>query len=127
MKVIFLDIDGVLVCYDSVDKTAEKPKLPIDPETHMHNFHKPCVKNLNKIIEATGAKLVLSSTWRFIEGLDKTNEHLTKNGVVAQCVNQTPDLNRKMTNGVWIPTPRGEAERRPGEKGRLRARGSRRR
>jgi HAD domain in Swiss Army Knife RNA repair proteins len=54
MKAIFLDIDGVLNC----KKTPNPRKLPyiVDPNL---------LKNLEAVLERTGAKVVLSSTWRY--------------------------------------------------------------
>jgi hypothetical protein len=52
MKVIFLDIDGVLnVMYPERDEYGSI-------------FHPHLVDNLKMIIDATGAKLVISSSWR---------------------------------------------------------------
>ena len=53
MKVIFLDIDGVLNC----DKTPNPRKFPYIIDKRLH-------KRLLKLLERTGAKVVLSSTWR---------------------------------------------------------------
>lgn len=64
MKIIFLDIDGVLNHEDFYrerfekrydDGAIEHPYSEIDPKT---------VQRLNKIIEETGANIVISSTWR---------------------------------------------------------------
>ena len=54
MKVIFLDIDGVLNC----SKTRNTRKLPyvIDPKL---------LKRFKRVLKRTGAKVVLSSTWRY--------------------------------------------------------------
>ena len=54
MKVIFLDIDGVLNC----KRTSNPRKFPyiVDPKL---------LARLLKLCETTGAKVVLSSTWRF--------------------------------------------------------------
>jgi hypothetical protein len=54
MRVIFLDIDGVLNCKE----TPNPRKLPyiVDPKL---------LDRLNRLIERTGAKVVLSSTWRY--------------------------------------------------------------
>lgn len=60
MKLIFLDIDGVLNSERSCDYYVEKKSnqwLRIAP-------WKPHVKQLNRIIKETGAKVVISSTWR---------------------------------------------------------------
>jgi hypothetical protein len=54
MKVIFLDIDGVLNC----NSTSNPRKFPyiVDPKL---------LKRLKRLLERTGAKVVLSSTWRY--------------------------------------------------------------
>ena len=53
MKVVFLDIDGVL----NSDETPNPRKLPYVVDRKLH-------ARLEKLIERTGAKVVLSSTWR---------------------------------------------------------------
>jgi len=58
MKVIFLDIDGVLNSTDYIkqcDGSFDDPKNQMGPQA---------VAKLNKITDATGAKIVVSSTWR---------------------------------------------------------------
>jgi len=108
MKVIFLDIDGVLVCYDSVDKTATRPKLKTDPDNNRHLPHVPAMNNLNRILKETGAKMVLSSTWRHLEGLDNTNAHFIKYGLSEPCIDETPSLDQRMDNGLWKNAQRGD-------------------
>ena len=56
MKIIFLDIDGVLNSIDSM-KRAGKHIFNDNPDPEH-------IKWLNLIIEKTGAKVVISSTWR---------------------------------------------------------------
>ena len=59
-KVIFLDIDGVLNSFDHMVRTGEKDRprfyAEIDPDA---------LAVLKTIIDATGAEIVLSSTWRY--------------------------------------------------------------
>jgi hypothetical protein len=55
MKVIFLDIDGVLNSHESYERIGNGGMLGID-EIYLERF--------KRILEATGAKVVLSSTWR---------------------------------------------------------------
>lgn len=52
MKILFLDVDGVLNSYQS------QTYLPLS---------KPALKRLKTIVEETGCKIVLSSTWRKLE------------------------------------------------------------
>src|ERR1700722_15963426 len=53
MKIIFLDIDGVLNC----DKTPNPRKFP-------YIVDKKLLVRLNRLLERTKAKVVLSSSWR---------------------------------------------------------------
>jgi hypothetical protein len=53
MKVIFLDIDGVLNC----------PKTP-NPRKFPYVIDKRLLARLKKLLDRTGAKVVLSSSWR---------------------------------------------------------------
>ncbi len=65
MKIIFLDIDGVLnhMYWLKKMKGVEGDKKFFDPD---------CVRRLNTITDKTGAKIVLSSSWR----IGKTKEQL---------------------------------------------------
>ena len=56
MKVIFLDIDGVLNSEEYYESFPDGEFIPpIDPV---------CVERLKRIVDRTGAKLILSSSWR---------------------------------------------------------------
>lgn len=54
MKILFLDIDGVLNTHE-----------PLDPEVMCGRFHPDKVARLNHVLRMTGAKIVLSSAWRY--------------------------------------------------------------
>lgn len=68
MKVIFLDVDGVLNSIGWMKKNKGKPhgNTEIDPSK---------VKLLKQIIDKTGAKVVLASTWRNVDGSDGEARH----------------------------------------------------
>ena len=54
--IIFLDIDGVLNSFgDKWPPGEPRPQIELD-----------CVKNFNAIIDATDARIVLSSSWRYL-------------------------------------------------------------
>lgn len=55
MKVLFVDVDGVLNCAAYLRATARGGIVGIDPYR---------VALLHRILEATGAKVVVSSSWR---------------------------------------------------------------
>jgi histidinol phosphatase-like enzyme len=65
MKVIFFDIDGVIVTKRHLLHLEDKGELIADQQ-HRHFFDPECVKQLASIIDATGAKIVLTSAWRYL-------------------------------------------------------------
>jgi hypothetical protein len=87
VKIVFLDIDGVLNnpgCYVRPDGTkASGTDTLADPR---------CVAALNGIIAATGAFIVVSSTWK-LQGLMFCREKLSAWGVTPHTViDKTPNL-----------------------------------
>lgn len=88
MKVIFLDIDGVLITHDS--SLSRRNALPGTPRTWSPD--KRCVRRLNQLTEWTGAKIVVSSVFRKFRGYRAILEGW---GVAAPIVGQTPVLREK--------------------------------
>jgi len=79
MKVIFLDFDGVLnVMSDGKDEFGDC-------------FHPPFVNNLKSIIEHTGAKIVVSSSWR-IDGMEKVMTMWQKRNLPGEVIDATPTI-----------------------------------
>lgn len=74
MKVIFLDIDGVVNC--ATTKQRHGGFIGIDPEK---------AELVKRLIKNTGAKVVLSSTWRLDE---ESREHVKL--VVTDFIDVTP-------------------------------------
>lgn len=107
MKIIFLDIDGVLVIGD--DPKCLKSFVEIENH-YLNPFAKECVESLNKLIEATGAKIVISSTWRKSNNIDILKKHFEGQGVVGEIIGTTPVLkieggfsvNRGLEIQCWI-------------------------
>lgn len=77
MKVIFLDIDGV-ICVPTREH-----------DQYGQLFHQPFVDNLKWIINETGAKIVISSTWR-MSGLSVMKEMWEKRGLPGEVIDTTP-------------------------------------
>ena len=103
MKIIFLDLDGVLTTLS----------------TKWQTFHPDCVKALKRVLDATGANIVLSSCWRhgFIDWRTENNclvhhtqalpvlkEMFIECGLPADTlISKTPDiLNSNATRGEEI-------------------------
>lgn len=67
MKVIFLDIDGVMNSQDRALFIHEQYKKGLISDEELYNWdlpYKDTLEALNYIIKNTGAKIVLSSSWR---------------------------------------------------------------
>ena len=89
MRLIFLDIDGVL----ATDKCFEKQ----NHELYAYPFHNECVKVLNEILTETKAEIILTSDWRImydydLEVLDSLFKH---NGIIKSPIDTTPDLGNR--------------------------------
>ena len=84
MKVIFLDIDGVLVTRNSI-----KYQYLNFPDDTSIRFSKNAVRNLNKLIRLTKAKIVISSTWRLFHSLEGLQNIFTKQKIKAKIISTT--------------------------------------
>jgi diphthamide synthase subunit DPH2 len=84
MKVIFLDIDGVLVTRNSV-----KYQYLNYPEVKEILFSKKAINNLNKLIKHTKAKIVVSSTWRLFHTLDELRDIFKKQRIKGEIISTT--------------------------------------
>lgn len=91
MKVIFLDIDGVLNVYGS-------PYCGTRDEFG-DMFHKEFVDNLRWIIEQTGAVIVISSSWRF-EGLAKMQLMWEMRDLPGKVIAVTPSEQVLVNEGI---------------------------
>ena len=93
MKVIFLDVDGVLNSEHIFKKEHQRYK-----RTHQvrvdKDLDKRFVKNLRWLVKKTGAKIVLSSSWRGAVKANK-NHHLNKmfNKYGLEIYDYTPTIN----------------------------------
>lgn len=74
MKIVFLDIDGV-ICLDG------------------QNFDKRAIYFLNKLINETGSKVVISSTWRYLYSVEELSELFDENGFAGKIIDRTPIWN----------------------------------
>ena len=101
MKVIFLDIDGVLVTRSFWKQLELEDKNWLQKARdgdHHHLFDPSCVANLNQLIEETGAKIVVSSTWRWL-GKEKLIEIFKRRNVFGDIIGITT-LERKQEDSL---------------------------
>lgn len=90
MRVAFLDIDGVLNNDEFYRTELRWPK-----GQRFHDVDRNNVECLNKITKATGAKVVLSSTWRLTPFFRELIQHLHNQGVDAEIIGRTPWFDAK--------------------------------
>ena len=99
MKIIFLDIDGVLNSrrFFANNKAILPPSAQIDPQS---------VKQLNQITDATGAIIVVSSTWRYayMHNLSGLRDFLSGHGVTGKVLDITPINNDSRAQQIesWL-------------------------
>ena len=85
-KVIFLDIDGVLNTkwwYTQMDRNTPKDK-------YGYAFDPRSVANLKKILDETGADIVISSSWKSF-GLSELEEMWQERGLPGKLIGITPN------------------------------------
>ena len=89
IKVIFLDIDGVLKTVSGI------------------NFNSRNIDNLNELIRKTGSKIVITSTWKNSNGLDYVKKVLDDNGVKGDIIDEIPIFKIEHPDYGSISVPRG--------------------
>ena len=103
MKVVMLDIDGVLCTPESMKmgyvRVQDRP---------LHKFQRSCVAALNRLTDESGAVLVISSTWRHF-GQSILEEHFKKEGITGKIVGITPNgiERRTASRAIIISVERG--------------------
>lgn len=114
MKVLFLDIDGVLNSLEwckagngfgfppGRQQSCTKEKLRWCPAM---------VRRLRRVIDETGAHIVISSSWRGY-GAGAVRKWRAMFNVYgwrnAPVIGETPDLAAKQSNGIYVAMKRGE-------------------
>lgn len=115
MKILFLDIDGVLWGYDWVEEAKATGALERGKPflTHMPQFplSPKCIAILNLILDATECFVVVSSSWRCFMSEEELYNRLGTQGVVIhpeRFLGFTPDLTRQNKTGLYTAPQRGD-------------------
>ena len=93
MKVIFLDIDGVM-CTSSCYGRGKENKW----DAYM--FDHKAVAVLNFILQETGAEIILSSDWRHTYTLQEMREIFCHNNVIKGPIGFTPSSKTYLGNNL---------------------------
>ena len=107
MKLIFLDIDGVLnneLFYKTQAYQSKRGTSQSREEFKLQQFDPKCIDLLNYITNKTEAKIVISSSWRSDPDI---KELLEKVGVTGDILGVTPHLSFKSNVDYTYSVPRG--------------------
>ena len=104
MRVIFLDIDGVLNSEAYTRKLEAKHRTlghedPPRPERDTtcdcfklyHQIDRDAVARVNRLVAETSSKIVVSSSWRKLFDPPELERLLVEHGLVAEIIGATPD------------------------------------
>ena len=92
-NVLFLDVDGVLNSGPWLMLETQKSKdfhRRTDMDIDAMSLDPEAVARLQRIVDATGAKIVLSSSWRYMYQPKKFMELLRAHGFVGDLIGATP-------------------------------------
>lgn len=98
MKIIFLDIDGVLNNLNWFKYNQDKKG------TNEFYFAPHLVNNLNAITDTTGAEIVVSSSWRKSRDIDELKRIFKEVGITGRVIGKTKSL---YFNNHYESVPRG--------------------
>lgn len=121
MRVVFLDIDGVLNDQEHLSKLTGRRDLPQDEgereyvrlhpsddkDRVLWHYRMICsmrVALLQRLIDSTRSVIVISSSWRLFHPLDELRMMLKCHGLISEVIDVTPSLR-------WIYGVHGEIVR----------------
>jgi hypothetical protein len=105
MNVIFLDIDGVLRTDVSDRYWSEATGQPIPKSVFDRLFSSHSIAILNEIVYITGAKVVITSTWRVQHSLEQLRSIFKIRGFRGQIIDTTKIIgNRGEEIQEWLDT-----------------------
>lgn len=106
MKIIFLDIDGVVNSAKYFDSELFKQQSSGRSDSQIllvdHYLHldPDAIKLINDLVDKSGATVVLSSMWRFKYNIEEMTDMLQKRGATFIIKNKTPNIRRRMSEVV---------------------------
>ena len=125
MKCIFMDHDGVICLSNNWGGRSKKwaKYRSANPESSLDRRHAPVdvrfddfdeksVRILNKILDETGAEVVVSSDWKRWANLEEMGEYYESQGISKKPIAFTPDLGKCTwhTKDVWVWSPKWDLE-----------------
>jgi len=127
MKVIFLDNDGVICLAENWGSRFKKArKHMIDNNISEHafaderkrnvlvrfdNFDAKAIKILNKVLEETGAEIVVSSDWKLHATVEELGEYYESQGIIKKPIDRTLNLDEFDPDSAGLYQWKGWKER----------------
>ena len=100
MKIIFLDIDGVLNSEKWHKERFDKKLYPNLENYPLCEFDPLTIEQLNLLTDKTNAKIVISSTWRMGRTIDELKKLFEEVGIKGEIIGVTPHLTFSDGHGV---------------------------
>ena len=117
MKILMLDHDGVICLsnnwggrtkkfakYRSSNPDSSKNINDAPVTFRFDDFDKKAIKILNKILEETGAEIVVSSDWKLYATLEELGEYYEEQGIIKKPIALTDNLKDCTVHGddfIW--------------------------
>ena len=99
MNIIFLDVDGVLNSQNKLIEIYNKTGRPHSGTDYP--FDEKCLENLKKLVKETGAKIVITSTWRkYEENMKVLLNKLKEYNLDKEIIGYTPVLYTRRENEI---------------------------
>lgn len=96
MRILFLDIDGVLNHHDFYEDRQKKIEDDIWDLVHPYSeLDKNCVNLLGEFCEEHNIKVVISSTWRRGRSIESFNEMFSQYRGKIEVIDKTPSYHTK--------------------------------
>lgn len=123
MKVIFLDNDGVICLSNNWGSRGKKRKKLLDDsikydlvldmpvQVRFDDFDKGAIDVLNRILEQTGAQIVVSSDWRLYGTLEELGDYYLSQGIIKKPIDFTPIIDEFDDSTAQLLRWRGSAGR----------------
>lgn len=99
---LFLDFDGVL----NNRATFEPPRRSLPHGAHM--IEPSHVARVQRIVDATGADVVVSSSWRHGTSVEALTALLRSRGARFVCRDKTPEYGEMLASGIVLGSVRGD-------------------
>lgn len=104
MKIIFLDIDGVLNSQKWYKHRWEQMDMKeVEERYPFFEFDPEAVQKLNHLVSETGSKVVVSSTWRMGRSVEELQALLNEVGFTGEVIDKTPVFHDLVGHSYSVP------------------------